>query len=138
MRLYQIEHINAPHNPNKVMGMKLVFKAALCPTSGELREALRQPDEWDHVKRLTNQLFLAWDDRNALEGTVYFGDFEESPETADELVRLKEALEDANGMCRSAMAIAERKGDTNWESFTARLRKSLELQHSVMYPKKTL
>lgn len=47
---------------------------------------------------------------------------------------LTEALESANQMCRSAMSIAERKGEANWEAFRDRLKESLELQHRVMYP----
>lgn len=49
-------------------------------------------------------------------------------------IQLEKALEDANGMCRSAMAIAERNGDANWPAFTDRLRESLLRQHAVMYP----
>ena len=49
--------------------------------------------------------------------------------------RLKTALEDANGLCRSAMMIAERNGEANWPTFTDRLRESLERQHAVMYPR---
>ena len=54
---------------------------------------------------------------------------------AGQLRRLKTALEDANGICRSAMAIAERGGrETNWDAFTGQLRESLQRQHAVMYP----
>lgn len=52
-----------------------------------------------------------------------------------ERAAVRQALESANSLCRSAMSIAERDGrDTNWESFRARLKESLELQHKVMYP----
>jgi hypothetical protein len=48
---------------------------------------------------------------------------------------LSAALEDANGLCRSAYQIAERNGkSTNWEPFRARLTESLQRQHAVMYP----
>lgn len=48
---------------------------------------------------------------------------------------ISQVLASANSMCRSAMAITERRGEkTNWEAFEARLRESLELQHKVMYP----
>jgi len=135
MKLYQIEHINKP-NTSPVMGLELHFVASVCPLSGELREPCRQPDEWDNVKRLTNQLFLAWDDKNSLEGTVYVGEFlPGTSEDAGELRRVKDALEDANSLCRSAMMIAERNGEANWETFTARLRESLERQHAVMHPR---
>lgn len=75
MRLYEIEHVNEPVNQNRIMGLELFFVASICPLTGKLCDPLRQPDEWDHVKRLTNQLFLAWDDNHPLEGTVYLGDF---------------------------------------------------------------
>ena len=78
MKLYEIEHINESINRNRIMGLELYFKAALCPMTGKLTEPIRQPGEWDHVKRLTNQLFLAWDDKNPVEGTVYLGDFREN------------------------------------------------------------
>lgn len=55
-------------------------------------------------------------------------------DAAKELGRLKTALEDANGLCRSAMMIAERNGEANWPTFMDRLRESLERQHAVMYP----
>ncbi len=45
------------------------------------------------------------------------------------------ALSDANGICRSAMAITERIGrETNWSAFRDQLRASLSRQHVVMYP----
>ena len=48
---------------------------------------------------------------------------------------LSAALEDANGLCRSAYQIAERNGaSTNWTTFRARLAESLQRQHAVMYP----
>jgi len=47
---------------------------------------------------------------------------------------LKDALEDANGLCRSAMAIAKRRGiQTNWTAFEDQLKDSLERQHKAMY-----
>jgi hypothetical protein len=52
---------------------------------------------------------------------------------ADMIRQLKTALEDANGLCRSAMMIAERNGEANWPTFTARLGESLIRQHAVMY-----
>jgi hypothetical protein len=75
MKLYEIEHINEDRNPNAVMGAELVFLAAICPITGARYEPLRQPAEWGHVKRLTQMLFLAWDDTNPFEGTVYLGAF---------------------------------------------------------------
>lgn len=54
-------------------------------------------------------------------------------DAAGYLGKLLTALEDANGMCRSAMAIAERNGEANWPAFTDRLRESLLRQHAVMY-----
>lgn len=73
MKLYELEHINEAHNPNSVMGCELVFVAAICSMTGARWEPLKQPDQWDHVKRLTHMLFLAWDDANPFEGTVYLG-----------------------------------------------------------------
>lgn len=46
-----------------------------------------------------------------------------------------EALEEANGLCRSALAVAKRRGEsTYWEGFEKRLKESLARQHRVMYP----
>lgn len=54
---------------------------------------------------------------------------------AGQLRQLKTALEDANGMCRSAKQIASRLGkETNWDTFNARLDESLQRQHTVMHP----
>ena len=58
-----------------IMGAELSFIASICPVSGAARPDPRQPDEWDNVKRLTHSLFLAWDDKNPLEGTVCLGEF---------------------------------------------------------------
>ena len=56
----------------------------------------------------------------------------------NELAKVCAALESANEMCRSAMAVAERAGtSTNWEPFKRKLAKSLKLQHSVMYPEQS-
>ena len=73
MKLYQIKNINEPHNPNMVMGAKLKFISAISPITGKLMPSEKQPDDWDNVERLTNMLFLAWDDSNKVEGTVYLG-----------------------------------------------------------------
>jgi len=55
-----------------------------------------------------------------------------------EIRKLRDALADANGMCRSAYHIAERDGSgTAWDTFRARLMESLKRQHAVMYPKVT-
>lgn len=51
-----------------------------------------------------------------------------------EIERLQTALEDANGLCRSAMAIAKRRGlRTNWTAFEDQLEGSLIRQREVMY-----
>ncbi len=43
-------------------------------------------------------------------------------------------IEDANSLLRSALSIAERKGqNTNWEAFAERLKIELADQHSLMY-----
>lgn len=47
---------------------------------------------------------------------------------------LKAALEEANGHCRSAKQIADRKGEgTNWSGFGKALEKSLLNQHKALY-----
>lgn len=54
-----------------------------------------------------------------------------------ENAQLREALNDANQFCRSALSIAERQGNqTNWSVFQASLRESLARQHAVLFPKK--
>jgi hypothetical protein len=46
------------------------------------------------------------------------------------------ALADANDLCRSALAIAKRRGQkTNWKAFERKLEGSLKRQHEVMYAK---
>lgn len=45
-----------------------------------------------------------------------------------------QCLKEANELCRSALAIAEREGrETNWLSFRARLEESLKRQHAIMH-----
>lgn len=83
MKLYEIQHINENHNPNKVMGMELKFTHSICSTSGKLYEAGKQPKDWKHVKRLTHMLFLAWNDDNPIEGVVYLGELY-TPQKTDE------------------------------------------------------
>jgi len=51
-----------------------------------------------------------------------------------EISTLRQALDDANGICRSAYQIAERNGSADWPTFRARLAESLWRQHKVMYP----
>ena len=51
-----------------------------------------------------------------------------------EIATLRQALDDANGICRSAYQIAERNGSADWPTFRARLAESLGRQHKVMYP----
>ncbi len=49
---------------------------------------------------------------------------------------LMSALKEANEMCRSAYSIAERQGkETNWDAFSAKLSKQLDVQHKIIYPK---
>lgn len=46
------------------------------------------------------------------------------------------ALADANDLCRSALAIAKRRGQkTNWAAFERKLEDSLRRQHEAMYTK---
>ena len=49
------------------------------------------------------------------------------------ITSLKEGLETANDLCRSANEIAKRNGaETNWEAFRKKLSISLKKQHIVM------
>ena len=73
MKLYEIDHINETHNSKSVYGLELEFVHAIDSTTGKTFTANKQPDDYDHVKRLTHMLFLAWNDSNPLEGVVYFG-----------------------------------------------------------------
>ena len=75
MKLYQVKHINKEHNENAVMGEEIVFVKSISSITGESMEPMRQPADWDNVQRLTHMLFLAWDNDNPVEGTVYFGQF---------------------------------------------------------------
>jgi len=55
--------------------------------------------------------------------------------TQKHIDELKTALEDANGLCRTAYQIAMRDGAaTNWQGFRDSLLASLKRQHAVMYP----
>lgn len=53
----------------------------------------------------------------------------------NEIKRLTRALEEANGMCRSAFQIAERDGaETNWNDFREGLRVVLANQQAILHP----
>jgi hypothetical protein len=53
-------------------------------------------------------------------------------------IELEKALEDANGMVRSAGAVVARKGvATNWDALLARMEESLQRQHAVLHPEQT-
>lgn len=55
------------------------------------------------------------------------------------VAQLREALEDANELCRSALAIAQREGlQTNWTAFTEQLKDSVKRQHEAMYARAAL
>lgn len=83
MKLYEIQHINQDYNPNKQMGEELRFVSQVSNISEKFYPAEKQPKDYDHVRRLTHMLFLAWNDKNPLEGTVYLGEFY-NPESEDE------------------------------------------------------
>lgn len=83
MKLYDIQHINESHNPRKVMGEELRFIYSIGSTSGKMCRAEKQPKDWDHVRRLVNMLFLAWNDDDPVKGVVYLGEFF-TPESEDE------------------------------------------------------
>lgn len=52
-----------------------------------------------------------------------------------EILTLRQTLDEANDFCRSAYQIAGRNGSaTDWPAFKKKLAESLERQHSVMYP----
>jgi hypothetical protein len=57
------------------MGEELRFVSCVSPINGKLQTTEKQPKDWDNVRRLTNMLFLAWNDSNPLEGSVYLGEF---------------------------------------------------------------
>jgi hypothetical protein len=96
MKLYEIEHINNSYNENAIMGMELRFTHSICSTSGTLWEAESQPKDWDHVKRLTHMLFLAWNDGNPIEGVVYLGELV-NPTPKDPNQEFYDFFEEFNG-----------------------------------------
>lgn len=50
-------------------------------------------------------------------------------------IDIHEQLKDANDALRSAYEVAKREGkDTRWPEFTARIKKSLDAQHKVLFP----
>jgi hypothetical protein len=83
MKLYEIQHINQDYNPNEIMGEELRFTHYISPITGEKCYTEKQPKDWQNVRRLSNMLFLAWNDDNPLEGSVYLGEFY-NPESDDE------------------------------------------------------
>ncbi len=53
----------------------------------------------------------------------------------EQVKALTTALLDANDMCRSAYAVAERDGtETGWQAWRTSLKASLERQHIVLAP----
>jgi hypothetical protein len=84
---------------------------------------LRERDQREHQVRfeLANAAALwAWHEEHS----------------ANPLNQIREALAEANEVCRSAYQIAARGGaETNWAAFTTRLEGALERQHGLMYPK---
>lgn len=75
MKLYEIQHINEKYNKNKVMGEELRFVSYVSNVNGKLQSTEKQPKDWDNVRRLVGMLFLAWNDDNPYEGSVYLGEF---------------------------------------------------------------
>jgi hypothetical protein len=75
MKLYEIQHINEKHNPNKVMGEELRFVSEVSKISEKFYPAEKQPKDWDNVRRISHMLFLAWNNDNPYEGSVYLGEF---------------------------------------------------------------
>ena len=54
---------------------------------------------------------------------------------AEQIKVLREALDDANWMCRSAYTIVNAEFlNRDWPSFRVKLRESLKRQHAAMYP----
>lgn len=61
---------------------------------------------------------------------------EKCSEYADQITELEEALKDANDALRSAHEVCKREGkDTRWPELTARIKRSLESQHKLIYGK---
>lgn len=55
---------------------------------------------------------------------------------AEKIRKLEAALNDANDVLRSTYQIADRNGvDTNWPSFKEQVKRVLNQQHAIMYPK---
>jgi hypothetical protein len=84
MKLYEIQHINQKHNPNKVMGEELRFVSEVSKISEKFYPAEKQPKDWDNVRRISHMLFLAWNDDNPYEGSVYLGEFHTPEESEGE------------------------------------------------------
>jgi hypothetical protein len=96
MKLYEIEHINNPYNENAIMGLELKFTHSIDSADGRKWLAEKQPKDWDHVKRLTHMLFLAWNDENPIEGVVYLGEFV-SPKKEDPDQEFYDFFKEFNG-----------------------------------------
>lgn len=75
MRKSEVEHITAP-TPVPDRDLELRFTHCIGEFNGTLHEGAHyQPDEWDNVRRLTGNLYYAWDDRAPEHGCVYVGKF---------------------------------------------------------------
>lgn len=90
-----------------------------------------------HIEALIEELELSAVMHTELADEAEAGELD--MRAAAQLRTLMQSLEVANDSCRSAMAIARRKGEeTNWDAFTASLDKSLGQQHRAMYPEQYL
>ena len=88
---------------------------------------------------MTNKLPETAEEITAFIADVDAGKYDDLPDPPSatlimRMIRMRQALAHANGLCRSAFQIAERDGTkTNWIAFRACLRESLEIQHAVMF-----
>lgn len=75
MRKSEVKHITAP-TPVPDLDLELRFTHRISDFDGKLREGAHfQPDDWDNVRRLTANLYFAWDDKAPEGGCVYVGEF---------------------------------------------------------------
>lgn len=70
MKIKDIKHINETIEDDEGT---LVFYKCVDGDTGELAVANNQPDDWDNVRLLSENLYYAWDEIEPTDGCVYLG-----------------------------------------------------------------
>ena len=105
------------------------------------RHATRSVDEWfdeaggEGLSELAEQVCYGRVTHVVEMRPTGFGFVEMGSSQIATFQQVRDALEDANQLCRSAYQIALRNGErTNWDGYRKALGESLARQHRVMFP----